>query len=45
MVADTTTFALAFAVVWIGLGAYFLYLHALERRIARDLEALKARRK
>lgn len=42
---DLVTFALAFSVVWGGLAAYFLYLHAVERRLAREVEALKARRR
>ena len=32
---DLQSFALAFIVVWGGLGAYLLYLHALARRLER----------
>lgn len=32
---DLQSFALAFALVWGGLAAYLVYLHALARRLAR----------
>ena len=37
---DLQTFALAFGIVWLGLAAYFVRLHALARR----LEAATLRR-
>ena len=43
MATDLQTFGIAFAVVWGGLAAYFAYLHALEARLAREVEALKRR--
>ena len=38
--SDLQTFALAFAIVWIGLGSYLVWLHVLARRI----EAMSLRR-
>lgn len=32
---DLQSFALAFLVIWGGLAAYLLYLHALARRLGR----------
>lgn len=43
MATDLQAFGWAFAAVWGGLAAYFLYLHALEARLARDVRALQER--
>ncbi len=41
MTDDMTTFLLAFGAVWLGLGAYFVYLHKLERDLARAIARLE----
>lgn len=43
MASDLATFTLAFAFVWAGLAAYFLWLHCVEARLARELAELRRR--
>jgi hypothetical protein len=39
---DLTAFAVAFASVWIGLGAYLVYLHRLSERLAAEIARAEA---
>jgi hypothetical protein len=41
--SDMTTFALAFSLVWGGLGAYLLRLHALARRLEARMPERRGR--
>jgi CcmD family protein len=41
---DLQTFTLAFAVVWLGMGAYLLRLHRLASRLARRLDGTDMKR-
>ena len=43
MATDTTTFAVAFGAVWLGLALYMLRLHLLARSLGERLEALERR--
>jgi len=44
MATDLQTFALAFCVVWLGLGGYLLWLHGRMRRLERIVQAESLRR-
>lgn len=43
MATDTTTFAIAFGAVWVGLALYLLRLHLLARALAARVDALERR--